>query len=117
MKLEIISAGIVIFLGVLILNPMHFWMPTMMHMAVLAAVVIAFGVFATYVLREASGDERENTHRMLASRAAYLTGGAVLLVAIIMQSLAESLDPWLVAALLAMILAKIIARVYLEQKN
>ena len=112
MKLEFISAAIVIALGILILNPMHFWMPTMMHMAVLAAAVIAFGAFSVFVLRERGGDEREEMHRMFSGRTGFLVGGGVLLAGIVAESMSETLDPWLVGALLAMILAKLGAHIY-----
>ena len=112
MKLEITSAVIIGVLGILILNPLHFWMPTMLHMAVLACAVIAFGAFSVFVLSEHAHDEREDVHRMFAGRVGFLMGGAVLLFGIIVESLMESLDPWLVGALLAMILAKIGAHIY-----
>ncbi len=109
---EIVSALVLTVVSVLLVNPFHLWMPSMAHMAILAAVVVAFGAFAVFVLRERSGDEREEFHRMFAGRVAYLSGASVLIVAIVVESITESLDPWLVVALLAMVLAKVGAHIY-----
>ncbi len=115
MKLEVISAIVLIALGVLILNPLHFWMPTMAHMAMLAAAIVTFGIFSVFVLRENARDERDDAHRMFAGRTAFLFGGGVLLLGIVAQSLQDALDPWLVAALVVMVLAKISMRIYSNQ--
>ena len=112
MKTESITVVVAVVLALLILNPFHFWMPTMMHMVVLAVAVIAFSVFAVFVVRERAHDEREDLHRMFAGRAAFLLGASVLMVGIVVQSVASSPDPWLIAALLAMIFGKMIAHMY-----
>ncbi|PIR83980.1 hypothetical protein COU18_01060 [Candidatus Kaiserbacteria bacterium CG10_big_fil_rev_8_21_14_0_10_51_14] len=109
---EIVSAIVLTVVAVLLVNPFHLWMPNMAHMAILAAVVVAFGVFAVFVLRERVGDEREDVHRMFAGRVAYLSGALVLIVAIVVESIAGSLDPWLVVALLAMVIGKVGAHIY-----
>ncbi len=109
---EIVSAIILTIVAALLVNPFDIWMPNMAHMAILAAVVVAFGAFAVFVLRERVGDEREDAHRMFAGRLAYLSGAGVLIIAIVVESMGESLDPWLVVALLVMVLAKVGARVY-----
>ena len=109
------TAGVLILLLVLILNPSHFWMPTMAHMMLLGAAVVVFGLFASFILRERAGDEREGIHRMLAGRAAFLSGAGLLTIAIIYQSYTDTLDVWLVAVLVAMILAKIGVRFYSDR--
>ncbi len=93
-------------------NPLNVWMPDTMHMAVLAGVVVVFGLFAVFVLSESGGDERDALHRMYASRAAFFAGAGVLLVAIVVETCMHMLDPMLVYALSAMIVAKSIARLY-----
>lgn len=110
--LEIISALVFSGIALLLLNPFGLWMPTMMHMSLLAIGVVAFGVFALLILREGQGDEREDLHRMRAGRVAFLTGSSILLVATIVQSFAHAVDPWIVAALLGMVVAKVGARVW-----
>lgn len=93
-------------------NPFHQWMPNEVHMALLASAVAAFGAFAIFVLRESTGDERENEHRSFAGRVAFLAGSAALLLGIVIQSLAHTLDPWLLVALLVMLVGKTVAHFY-----
>jgi len=109
---QLISALLLAVAAFFLANPYGFWMPEMTHMVVLAVAVAIFGAFSVFVLMERAGDERENEHRHSAGRAAFLAGGAVLIIGIIIQTLSHTLDPWLVWALLAMVAAKSIARVY-----
>lgn len=109
---EIVSIGALAIVAFFLVNPMEVWMPTPAHMALLAAAVVLFGAFAVFVLRERAGDERESEHRSFAGRIAFLVGSAVLLIAIVAQSLAHMLDPWLVVALIVMLLGKSAAHAY-----
>ena len=106
------TAVVLILLLVLILNPFDFWMPTMAHMTLLGAAIVVFGLFASFMLREDAGDEREGAHRLLAGRAAFLTGSALLILGIIYQSYSHALDVWLVVVLVGMLLAKMGTRFY-----
>jgi hypothetical protein len=92
-------------------------MPTMLHMIMLGVALILFGVFAAFILREKSQDEREAAHRMHAGRIAFLSGSATLLIGILIQSLAHAIDIWLVATLVIMIIAKIGTRIYCDLNN
>ncbi len=112
---QAITAGVLVLLLVLILNPMHFWMPTMAHMMLLGAAVVVFGLFASFMLREDAGDEREGAHRMLAGRAAFLTGSSLLILGIMYQSYTHTLDVWLVIVLVGMLLAKVGTRFYSDR--
>jgi hypothetical protein len=85
-------------------------MPGMLAMLVLAALFVIFCFFAVYIVREKAGDEREEAHRALAGRSAFLVGAGLLVAGIIVEDLAHALDPWLVVSLIGMILAKIIVR-------
>ena len=109
---QFVSAVLLVVAAVFLANPFNIWMPEMTHMLVLAGAVAIFGVFSVFVLMERAGDERENEHRHTAGRAAFLVGGAILIVGIIAQTLAHSLDPWLVWALVGMVVAKSAARFY-----
>lgn len=109
------TAGVLILLLVLILNPFHFWMPTMAHMMLLGAAIGVFGLFASFMLREDAGDEREGIHRMLAGRAAFLTGSALLILGIMYQSYSHELDMWLVIVLVGMLLVKVGTRFYSDR--
>ena len=109
---EMVSAGVLLLSAVLLVNPLQLWMPTMLHMIMLAVVVAAFGVLAVFVVFERVVDERDYAHRSLAGRAAFLVGSAILLMGIVVQTFAHTLDPWLVVALLGMVVAKIGARMW-----
>lgn len=97
-----------------LIDPMHMQMPDNMHMATLAGVVIFTGIVAVFVLSEGKGDERDDAHRAFAGRTAFFIGALVLIVAIIVQTLAHALDPWLVYVLVAMVAGKVIARLFAE---
>ncbi|MBI5645041.1 hypothetical protein HY970_02975 [Candidatus Kaiserbacteria bacterium] len=112
---QTVTAGVLVLLLILILNPLHFWMPTMAHMTLLGAAVVVFGLFATFMLREAAGDERESEHRMLAGRSAFLVGAGLLILGIMYQGYTDTLDVWLVVVLVGMLLAKVGTRFYSDR--
>lgn len=114
---EIIISLILILLLVLFLNPFHFWMPNALLMMMVLGLLIVFAFFSGFIWKENARDEREGLHRMLAGRTAFFTGGAVLVIGIIVQSFNHSLDPWLVFTLGSMILAKIIGLIYSRIKH
>lgn len=109
---ETIITFCLILIAVLLLNPFHFWMPDMMIMAILAMALVLFGIFASFVLREKSFDEREAQHKTIAGRNAFLSGSGILMVGIVVQGYTHSVDPWLVITLILMILVKIATRVW-----
>ena len=112
---QIIAATATLALAILVLNPFHLWMPTMLAMALLAGLFVVFGVFAVFVMRERAVDEREEQHRSFAGRVAFLTGAILLMLGILVEDLQHNLDPWLVIALAGMIIAKLGARVYSDR--
>ena len=112
MLTEVVSALVFAAITLLLVNPLDFWMPNMMHMTLLALGVAVFGVFVLLVLRESVADERDDIHRMRAGRIAFLTGGSILLLAVVVQSLAHAVDPWVAGALLSMVLAKVGTRIW-----
>lgn len=98
-----------------LLDPLHWWMPTMVQMSALAGLVTAFAVFAIFLVREEARDEREEQLRSMSGRVGFLLGAGVLVLAIAVQAYMDMLDHWLVYALLAMVLGKIAARAWTEQ--
>lgn len=112
---EIIIPLTLVILAVLLLNPFHFWMPNMMVMCMLAFSLVLFGIFASFILREKTVDERDDVHRTLAGRNAFLAGSTVLMVGIVIQGYTHSVDPWLVIALIVMILVKITTRLWSDK--
>lgn len=88
----------------------------MMHMLILGITLVIFAIFAIFILREKVQDEREAVHRMLSGRVAFLTGSALLTIAIAVQSLQGVVDVWLVIVLIAMVLSKLITRIYSDNQ-
>ena len=112
---ETIITVCLIAIAILLLNPFHFWMPDMMVMAMLAVALVLFGIFASFILREKTVDERDDAHRSLAGRNAFLAGSTVLMLGIILQGYSHKVDAWLVIALIVMILAKISTRIWSDK--
>jgi hypothetical protein len=101
----------------LLSDVLPFWMPDMMGMIVLVVLAVLMLVWIGFVLRENGGDERDMEHRMYAGRAAYLSGIAVLTLALLIQGFAHAVDPWIPAALDVMLLAKLFSRFYLDKHH
>ncbi len=112
---ETITTVCLVGIAVLLLNPFHFWMPDMMLMGVLALALVLFGIFASFILREGTVDERDDAHRALAGRNAFLAGSSVLMLGIIFQGYTHAVDPWLPIALIVMIVVKIATRVWSDK--
>ena len=106
-----------IILLVLLLNPFDFWMPNTLLIVMVLGLLVAFAIFASFIWRENIQDEREELHRSLAGRIAFLTGSGVLVLGIIVQCFQHILDIWLVITLVTMILAKIIGLMYGQIKR
>lgn len=110
--LQVMATIVLVLIGLFLINPLHLWMPSMAHVAMLAAAVAVFGALAIFVLAEGSGDERDEAHKMLAGRAAFLVGGTTLIVGILVEGAHGEPDHWLVLALILMVLAKVGARLW-----
>lgn len=116
LKIEVAISFVLVVLTILLLNPMHFWMPNMIHMLMLALTLVMFALFAIFILREKIQDERDSVHRMLSGRAAFLTGSTLLTIGIVVQSLRDSVDVWLVVVLVSMVLSKLVTRIYSDNR-
>lgn len=112
---EIILTLAIIFIAILLLNPFHFWMPNMIVICMLASILALFGLLAGLVLREKSQDERDDVHKGLAGRNAFLVGSFVIIVGIVIQGYMHEVDTWLVLALTAMIITKVITRIWTDK--
>lgn len=112
---ETIITVCLIAIAILLLNPFHFWMPDMMVMAMLAVALVLFGIFASFILREHTVDERDDAHRTLAGKNAFLAGSSILMIGIVVQGYSHTVDPWLVIALIVMILVKIATRMWSDK--
>jgi len=87
----------------------------MMVMVLLALTLALFGVFAIFILRENSEDEREAQHRALAGRNAFLAGSGILTLGIVIQGYVHQVDPWLVGALIVMVITKFVTRLWSDR--
>ena len=112
---ETIITIALIAIAILLLNPFHFWMPDIMVLYMLAIALALFGIFASFILREKSVDEREYQHKSLAGRNAFLAGSGILVLGIVVEGYTHTVDPWLVIALVMMILVKIATRIWSDK--
>ena len=112
---QIVIALILIILLVVILNPFNMWMPDMMHVMVLIALLLVFGLFAIFILREKAVDERDEAHRALAGRVGFLVGATLLTIAIAIEGFKGEVDNWLIITLVGMVLSKIGTRLYSDR--
>jgi hypothetical protein len=104
-------------IAILLLNPFDFWMPDMMVMGMLAGALVLFGFFASFILREKTVDERDESHRTFAGRNAFLAGSGTLIFGIVVQGYAHAVDPWLVVTLIVMIVVKIGSRLWSDKNR
>lgn len=108
------AAVLVVLLG-LLTDPFMLWMPEPAQMAVLVGAAVLACVWAGFVMYERARDERELAHTMHAGRAAYLSGIAVLTLALVFQGFAHRIDPWIAGALAVMVVSKLAARLYSDR--
>lgn len=113
---EVIISLILIILLILFLNPFNFWMPSALLMMMVVGLVVVFAIFASFVWKENSRDEREGLHKMISGRVAFITGSGSIVLGIIVQSFAHQLDPWLVFILGVMVLAKVGGLIYTKTR-
>ncbi|MBI5406000.1 hypothetical protein HY972_03135 [Candidatus Kaiserbacteria bacterium] len=109
------TAVVLVGLLTLLSDPFMLWMPAAAQMAVLLGAAVLVAVWAGFVMYERADDEREAVHTMHAGRVAYLTGIAVLTLALVFQGFSDSIDPWISAALGAMVVSKLVARLHSER--
>lgn len=114
---EVCTTLFLILIAILLLNPFDFWMPDMMIVGMLILALVLFGIFASFILREKTVDERDTVHETLAGRNAFLAGAAVLILGIVVEGYTHAVDPWLVVALIAMITAKVITRMWSDRNG
>jgi uncharacterized RDD family membrane protein YckC len=111
---HILTALLLVVFLVLVTDPFMIWMPPFVGMLVLLTLAVLLCVWGGFVVSERASDERELSHRMYASRAAYLSGMGVLTVALIVQGLSHHVDLFVALALGTMVVVKLSAHLYLE---
>lgn len=114
---QLFFAIIILILLVLAANPFHFWMPSPVIMLLVCSISIAFFIFASFVFKENSHDEREQLHSLISGRISFLIGSSILAIATVVKELQGQPDPWIIGALGTMVLTKILTRIYVEIKH
>lgn len=109
-----IAGALVICLGLLI-DPFMLWMPDMFEMSILLCATVLLCVWVGFIVREKADDEREVMHRMHAGRVAYLSGIGILTIALVVQGMAHTIDPWIAVALSVMVISKLVAHFYADK--
>lgn len=89
-------------------------MPSYLEMLLLIIVVVLLASFMVFFWRERPRDEREALHQAQASRLAYITGSAVLIVALVIQYTRHELDPVIPLTILVMLATKLL---FQQKKN
>jgi|GEM_PF-1324078 len=88
-----------------------FWMPSSVLMWAATVVVVAGSAIGALLFFDEARDEREESIRNSAARAAYGIGLAILLAGIAYRAFAHvPADPWALGAAIAMIAAIVISR-------
>ena len=100
----------------LALAPKSFVMPNSAQMLILTILLGFISAFLVLLWRENPRDEREAVNQASASRAAYVVGAVVLIIALIIQNLEHKIDPAVPLALLAMISTKVFIQRMMDNK-
>lgn len=111
---QIFIVVLIVVLLVSVSDPFMLFMPPPLLAPVLLAATVLVCVFAGFVLKERTGDEREVLHRLHAGRVAYLSGLAILTLGLVSEGLAHHVDYWIVLALGVMLVAKLVAHLYAD---
>src|SRR3989344_7162295 len=112
---EITTTFLLIVTALLLLNPFHFWMPDMLLICILAILLVLFGIFTNFVLRERTFDERDSLHRTIAGRNSFIGGSIIIMIGIVVQGYNHMVDPWLIIALIVMVVTKISSRIWSDK--
>lgn len=105
----IATTGLMIILGIIwFLKDFYY---TNMMLASVITIFIILVIFVSIILvKDVSADEREQYHHYVANQGAFLAGTTVLSVALVVQAIMHTVDPWIIMALMVMILTKLIVR-------
>jgi hypothetical protein len=112
--IPIAVASLLAFFLLVLADLVPFWMPMMGEMFALLFVVILLIVWVGFVVKEHAKDEREMFLKMRSGRVAYLSGLIILTIALILQGLTHTIDPWIAVALAVMVFAKLATWLFVE---
>ena len=109
---ELIISLLLILLVVFFINPFDLLMPHVLHPFMVPFLTVLFIIFAGFLWMETPGDEREQSHKFMASRFAYFAVICTLIVGVVFQSFTSSVDPFLVIGICVALIAKILGLIY-----
>ena len=109
---EIIISLLLIGLLVFFINPLDLLMPLTLHPFMVPFLVVLFIIFAGFLWKENPGDEREQSHKFMASRFAYFAVVTTLILGVVFQSFKGEVDPFLIVGICMALLAKILGLIY-----
>ncbi len=109
---EIIISLFLIGLLIFFINPLDLLMPQVLHPFMVPFLVVLFIIFTGFLWKETPGDEREQLHKLIASRFAYFAVITTLTAGVIFQSFKGEVDPFLIIGICIALLAKILGLMY-----
>jgi hypothetical protein len=115
--LEASLIGLFIGFLLLIIRPLNLMS---IHIKIVASSAIISSLLTIYVIkffiffREETRDERDFSHHLSSSMAAYLVGSLTLFTGIVYEYFHGDINPWLLISLTAMLIAKLVTILYLE---
>ena len=109
---EIVISLALIGILVFFINPFSLLMPQPLHPFMAPFLAALFIIFTGLLWKETSGDEREQSHKIIASRFAYVAVIATLILGVIFQSFKGEVDPFLIIGICIALLAKILGLLY-----
>jgi hypothetical protein len=115
-ELLIVAALIILLVALFVFNSAICSNP-LMETAILVLIGTFVVLFIGFVWKEYSRDEREKLHKYIASRFAYLAGILILTLGVILQTIQNHLDIWLVISLCVMLLLKMVGIIYSKFKH
>ena len=115
-ELLILIALVILLITLFVLNPIICSNPLMETMVLIFIGIFAL-LFISFVWKEYARDERESLHKYIASRFAYLAGVLILTIGVILQTIQNHLDVWLVISLCTMLLLKMVGIIYSKFKH
>lgn len=114
---ELVISSALIILLIALLNPFDYGMPPPVQISMTIAFIVLFLSLAGFIYHENVQDEREQLHRYIANRFAYIAGTGVLVAGVVVQSAAHTVDIWLVATLITVIVAKVVGVIYSQFRH
>ena len=112
---EIVLGTVMLFLLGIAFNPFAMVMSDTSSVMIALALVVLFGFFSLFALREHPRDEREELLLVKSNRFAFLATGALLVVAVAYQVVRHEVDTWLIAVFAVMIFAKLLSYAYVSR--